>query len=178
MRINRLIFIDEVHNGVREVCHIFGNLEAEVTEWQLLVVDHGVLDLLVKPCDILRISLVVIGSVEHGDGEAKVLQVVVWRLTLIVFLHVFLFAVVVSLEFWLSRFRVLILTIVLIAEAAGIGRHVRQVDIVPLHVVCICDSFTLGGSVDQLAEFTVKKGAQFACRFGYEQIVWEPIHNE
>lgn len=96
-----------------------------MTKWQLLVVDHVLLDLFMEPCNIFHVGQVIVGSVEDGYWEAKVFKVVLWRLALVVLLHVHLFAMVESPEFWLSALCPVELTVMHVIVGSGVGWQVR-----------------------------------------------------
>ena len=95
-----------------------------MTERKLLDVDNMVLNLFIEPCDILRIGKVVVSSMIEGDGEAEILQVILWRLTLVVQFHVRFFAVVKAAELGLAALGSIELTVVLEAEGSRVGRQV------------------------------------------------------
>lgn len=60
--------------------------------------DHVILDLFMKPCNIFWIGQLVLGTVKDGNREANVFQVVLWWRGLIVPHHVAIMSVIKALE--------------------------------------------------------------------------------
>lgn len=88
---------------------------------ELLIVDYMILDLLMKPFNILWISQVVMSADKDDYWEADVLQIVLRRRWLIVLVHVAIGTVVKALE--LVRLGLHKLTVVLRAINSSISWH-------------------------------------------------------
>lgn len=106
LRSHGAVSVQDWQDSLWQIAHIFGDLEAQVTEWQLLVMDDVWLDLLVKPCDVLHVGQVVVSSNEERNRELQVLQVVVWWAKLPVLPHVLKHAMVKAVELRSAALRV------------------------------------------------------------------------
>lgn len=121
-----------------------------MAEGKLFVVDHVVFDLFIEPCNILGIGEIIVSAMEDGNGKLEVLQVILWWLTLVVLFHVHICSVIKAVELRLAALRMVELAIVLEVEGATVGWQVRQVDVIPSHIINFSDFEAFSGSVDDL----------------------------
>lgn len=97
-RVHVVYLIQDIDDGRVHVRHVLASHKGEVIDGQLFVVDHLVLDLLIKPLNIFHVDLVIFGSVKDSNWDANVFQVVIWWRRLIVPLHITLASVIKALE--------------------------------------------------------------------------------
>jgi len=68
-RRNWMVSLEQVHDTLSEVGHVFTNHESEVTGIDLFVVDNTITDGVTCPARVSKVSKRVYIASEHGDGD-------------------------------------------------------------------------------------------------------------
>ena len=65
----RVVLVEEGHDGVSEVSHVLAHQEGQMTSFDLLVVNDVLFDLIASPACINKIGEDIVNTREHSNGD-------------------------------------------------------------------------------------------------------------